>query len=133
MSERKMKQQGDIFFIPVGNVRLRSQVSVEKYDQELHGYILVRGEQTGHAHVVVAEPMEDVRVVPASEVVSVSDMPSHLEDGAKLAFIIAPDGTRVEHDQHDTEFLEKGNWLVMQQRQHDPDSERRPIPRNRFD
>ena len=88
----KMYRQGDLLFMEVD--------SIPKIAKFVENSIIVRGEVTGHAHRIVN-----------GQVFRTWDQ----------TYLQADQGARVVHEEHGPIELEAGVYVVVRQREYDPD------------
>lgn len=104
MTKRKPQRQGDVLLIPIGKV----PAGLKPVDRDKRGRIvLAEGEVTGHAHVV----LDGEAALFASE---------DLDDLADRFLQVEAETVEVTHDEHDTNVLEKGAWIVRPKREYAP-------------
>jgi hypothetical protein len=88
---RAYYQQGDVILEEAGGLEL--EIDTGKLGVR-EGNVLFKGEASGHAHVLVGE---NVRIV---------------EDGDGTLWASAPEGARVEHEEHAPIELPAGTYRV---------------------
>lgn len=92
-----MYRQGDLLFIKINQIP-------KKRKRKLKTDVLARGEATGHVH----------RLVNGTLYRAANEL------GRYRTFIHARKGTKVIHDEHDEIILPVGYYLLVRQREYDP-------------
>jgi hypothetical protein len=102
-------RQGDILLVAIEALpHGASPVSPVRRDGR-HCHVLAVGEETGHAHTLLADGRAELYRLPESE----PDM--------TIGYLaVHGDDVMLEHDEHRELPLPAGLYRVVQQRQHDP-------------
>lgn len=104
---RKPHRQGDVIFIPIDEM----PKDVKRVERDDRGRIvLAEGESTGHAHCVLDDP---ATLFVASDLDEMAD--SFLRAEAEVLSL---------HEEHAPVALERGDWIVRQKREYQPERSR---------
>lgn len=105
---RKMLRQGDLLFFKIDKW---SESSRQGKLRPSRDNIIARGEATGHNHVLETE-----EGVEASLFFADANVPG--------AVIRVTSGiAKVTHDEHETQELDEGDWLVVRQSEYTPSAQ----------
>ena len=105
---RKPIRQGDVLLIPVELIPTRAKPAPRDSRKRI---VLAEGEVTGHAHCVLDD----------EATLFIQD---DLDEMADRFLRVESEAVEVVHEEHDVVTVERGDWIIRQKREYQPEAPR---------
>lgn len=111
-------QQGDVIIEPLSLRGLKFPINGKVIETESRGFILARGEVTGHAHAL--EEMDGVEVIEAPQKILVLRNGKQEEEEVRyFVRVTNKKGATLRHEEHAAHVIPPGDYVVRGIREYD--------------